>query len=107
MLFHLLLTADTAIDPLAQWSTLLSNLGVAGLMIALILAGRLWPKSSVDEIKALQEARIEQLKIDRDAWRSAFELLRDKEQGQLERDAVLLRLLEEIKAAGLEARRQS
>jgi hypothetical protein len=74
-------------DPITPWLQPLYSLGGFGLLLALLLWGRVVTKSTHDEMRA-----------DRDAWKHAAELAREDRQSQIDRDAVLLRLLEEIKA---------
>lgn len=57
-------------------------------MLTLLLIGKLYTAGAYNEMKA-----------DRDQWKKAYEILRDEKQGDLDRDAVILHILEEIKEA--------
>src|SRR5688500_3513863 len=90
-----LLSQTTQTDPLQPWLTPLFNLGGFGLLLLLLLIGRLWPKASYDEMR-----------LDRDAYKQAWQTERDAHvalqktvetvvgQGELTN-----KLLTEIKAA--------
>jgi hypothetical protein len=85
----------SSLDPLGPFSAALYNLGGFGLMVVLMLIGRLVVKSSVDEIKG-----------DRDAWKKAWEVERDarialQEQVQtgVEAGKLTNKLLEDLKTS--------
>jgi hypothetical protein len=65
-----LVIAQASAPPPADWTTILYNTGIVGFFMALILIGRLWPSSSVEEIKkqrdlALQLAEMERQRADK------------------------------------------
>lgn len=82
--------AQAATDPLAGYS--LASYGVLGVLGGLLIYGVRWV--------------IRMLIDDRNAWRSAYEKTRDTTQNQIERDNVLMKLLQEIRDASQSKERQ-
>lgn len=91
---YFLAQAATA-DPLSPWLTPIYNLGGFGLLLFLLLVGKLWTKAAYE--KQEQAA---------DAWKTAYEIERDAHiklqqdrQAQLERDQITHKLLEDLKSS--------
>lgn len=69
------------------------SLGGFGLLLMLLLTGRLVTKSQYEEVKA-----------DRDSYKKTAELLLNDKQADLTRDTTMIHLLEEIKELAKEGK---
>lgn len=65
---------------------------VLGLVVLLILVGRLVPRRTVDDMRADYQARIDQLTAERDTWRAAHQVSEEArhEEHQQNRDMLEL-----------------
>lgn len=96
-MISLLAQASEVVDPLTSWSTLLYSMGGVGLMVTLILTGRLRTKADYDGMVAAKDAVIEAYKTGWDIDRKSLMALQTSTRAQLERDQIVHTVIQEIR----------